>query len=351
MHQPNIRLYLILSGILVIILVAIFIIPLGRRGVNQPPGETVPTPTSIATAPIDEPGSTVATVDFTGVAEEELPDNVAEQTSQKQDLRYRTPLTLCTFVIDFGYNQLMLNVFKKMFGIAKKAILVFIVFASILTLFFYFINKDKITLTVDPTEQGRQQIYQIINDKQLKSSQGGQLFIALVLVLVAIGFMIMFRMKINAQTVISVENALPRIIIALILITFSYPIAGFMIDLMYLFFLLVVSVLSSVGIDNYTPANTYNLLNEYIAAGPGKLWPLNFNWLNTGNYLLAILPVGAGVLKFIAGFLVSFGLSKLFWNWTKLDMTVEGFKDTAVQVLSFGFGLGDLPSWIGTAIF
>jgi len=121
--------------------------------------------------------------------------------------------------------------------------------------------------------------------------------------------------------------------------------------MMYLFFLLVVSVLSSVGIDNYTPANTYNLLNEYIAAGPGKLWPLNFNWLNTGNYLLAILPVGAGVLKFIAGFLVSFGLSKLFWNWTKLDMTVEGFKDTAVQVLSFGFGLGDLPSWIGTAIF
>ena len=105
MHQPNIRLYLILSGILVIILVAIFIIPLGRRGVNQPPGETVPTPTSIATAPIDEHGSTVATVDFTGVAEEELPDNVAEQTSQKQDLRYRTPLTLSTFVIDFDYNQ------------------------------------------------------------------------------------------------------------------------------------------------------------------------------------------------------------------------------------------------------
>ena len=89
MHQPNIRLYLILSGILVVILVAVFIIPLGRRGVNQPPGETVPTPTSIATAPIDEPGSTVATVDFTGVAEEELPDNVAEQT----------------FVIDFDYNQ------------------------------------------------------------------------------------------------------------------------------------------------------------------------------------------------------------------------------------------------------
>src|SRR3990167_10961089 len=72
MHQPNIRLYLILSGILVVILVAVFIIPLGRRGVNQPPGETVPTPTSVATAQIDEHGSTVATVDFTGVAEVDL---------------------------------------------------------------------------------------------------------------------------------------------------------------------------------------------------------------------------------------------------------------------------------------
>lgn len=104
MHTPNIRLYFILSGILVIILVATFIISLSRRAVNQPPGETFPTPTFVETAPVDEHGS-IATVDFTGVAEEELPESLADQVSQKQDLRYRTPLTLSTFAIDFDYGQ------------------------------------------------------------------------------------------------------------------------------------------------------------------------------------------------------------------------------------------------------
>ncbi len=59
-------------------------------------------------------------------------------------------------------------------------------------------------------------------------------FILIVLVLITIGFMIMFRMKMNPQTVISVENALPKIITTLILITFSYPIVGLLIDLVYI---------------------------------------------------------------------------------------------------------------------
>jgi len=46
-------------------------------------------------------------------------------------------------------------------------------------------------------------------------------------------FMIMFRVRISPQTVITVQSALPKIIFTLILITFSYAIAGFLIDLMY----------------------------------------------------------------------------------------------------------------------
>gem|GEM_PF-624405 len=65
----------------------------------------------------------------------------------------------------------------------------------------------------------------------------------LVLVIVAIGFMIMFRAKINPQTVISIENSLPKIVIALILITFSFAIAGFLIDLMYIVIGMIVLLL------------------------------------------------------------------------------------------------------------
>jgi len=56
-------------------------------------------------------------------------------------------------------------------------------------------------------------------------------YLAFVVIFVVIGFMIMFRAKIDPQTVISIQNALPRIIVTLLLITFSYAIAGFIIDL------------------------------------------------------------------------------------------------------------------------
>jgi len=56
-------------------------------------------------------------------------------------------------------------------------------------------------------------------------------YLFFVIIFVVIGFMIMFRAKINPQTVIGIQNALPRIIVTLLLITFSYAIAGLIIDL------------------------------------------------------------------------------------------------------------------------
>lgn len=77
-------------------------------------------------------------------------------------------------------------------------------------------------------------------------------YFLLVVVLIAIGFMIMLRMKLNPQTVISVENALPKIVVSLILITFSFPIAGFLIDFMYFIIAFSLMTLGSntvLGVD------------------------------------------------------------------------------------------------------
>lgn len=54
-----------------------------------------------------------------------------------------------------------------------------------------------------------------------------------VLIVIVFAFMIMFRVKISPQVVITVQSFLPKIIGALILATFSFAIAGFVIDLMY----------------------------------------------------------------------------------------------------------------------
>ncbi|MCL5675959.1 MAG: hypothetical protein M1120_02430 [Patescibacteria group bacterium] len=56
-------------------------------------------------------------------------------------------------------------------------------------------------------------------------------YIFFVIIFVAVGFMIMFRFKINPQVVASVQDSLPKIVVALILVTLSYAIAGFMIDI------------------------------------------------------------------------------------------------------------------------
>src|SRR3989338_823903 len=67
------------------------------------------------------------------------------------------------------------------------------------------------------------------------------------LTLVVIGFMIMLRKKIDAQTIIGVEQALPNLVITLLLITFSYAIAGFVIDMIYFVIYFAIKLLALPG--------------------------------------------------------------------------------------------------------
>lgn len=55
-------------------------------------------------------------------------------------------------------------------------------------------------------------------------------YIFLVVALIIFGFMVMFRYQLDPRTVISVSDALPRVIIALVLITFSFTIPGLFMD-------------------------------------------------------------------------------------------------------------------------
>ncbi len=65
-----------------------------------------------------------------------------------------------------------------------------------------------------------------------------------VLIFVIVGFLIMFRQKVG-QTAITAQQAIPQIIMSLVLVTFSYAIAGLLIDLMYVLMALIVGVFAS----------------------------------------------------------------------------------------------------------
>lgn len=67
-------------------------------------------------------------------------------------------------------------------------------------------------------------------------------YLLFVVVFMVIGFLIMMRQKVGGQTVVTAQQAIPHIIIALILVTFSYAIAGLLIDLMYLVMYLLLAL-------------------------------------------------------------------------------------------------------------
>lgn len=78
-----------------------------------------------------------------------------------------------------------------------------------------------------------------------------------------IGLAIVFRVKIDARTVMTIQNQIPKIVMALIMVTFSYAIAGFLIDMMY-----VVTYLFIITFTSLTPthvdvnANVFSVLNR-----------------------------------------------------------------------------------------
>lgn len=101
----------------------------------------------------------------------------------------------------------------------------------------------------------------------------------LIIMMVLIGFMIMFRMKIDPRTVISIQAALPRIIMTVILITFSYAIVGILIDIMYLVMFLMITALNtavpfqnfSETVANYTGGSLSAIFSAMNTAGSGSI--------------------------------------------------------------------------------
>lgn len=112
-------------------------------------------------------------------------------------------------------------------------------------------------------------------------------YILLVLVFIVIGVGIMLRVNVDARSVMSIQNQLPKIIIGIILITFSYAIAGLIVDLMYVSMYLV-----------------YYLFYSYTQQGTGiEMGGLNPSHLQGANPLSAVGGIGGvgGIAEGVAG--------------------------------------------------
>ncbi len=103
-------------------------------------------------------------------------------------------------------------------------------------------------------------------------------YLVFVLVFVIYGFLIMFRVKINAQTTANIQSALPKIAIVLLTITFSYAIVGLAIDLSYVVTGVLWSILTQANIiADYSGAFGGNFLaihDGFAQFVSGRTWGL-----------------------------------------------------------------------------
>lgn len=88
-------------------------------------------------------------------------------------------------------------------------------------------------------------------------------YLAFTVIFIAVGFMVMFRQRLDAQTVVSVQSALPGLIIGLILVTFSYLIVGLIIDISFVSSQLTgVTIISSLPTKNDVTIEVIKTLNQ-----------------------------------------------------------------------------------------
>lgn len=110
-NGTNTKIYLAISGALIFLFILIIIIPFSKKtptqnGVNTPTSQPLPTSVEInPTASSVKQSNTTIPANFTGAAEEPIPQQIIDTAAQKKDLMQKIPLNLTSFSIDFNYGQ------------------------------------------------------------------------------------------------------------------------------------------------------------------------------------------------------------------------------------------------------
>ncbi len=119
MDSQNIKVYLAISGALIILLILIIVIPFTKKPSSLTPNSLVPSPysplpTTVETNPsannnqspnTNNPTPVTIKAGFTGALDEPIPQQIVDLAAQKKDLKSKVPLSLSTFSIDFDYSQ------------------------------------------------------------------------------------------------------------------------------------------------------------------------------------------------------------------------------------------------------
>jgi len=162
-------------------------------------------------------------------------------------------------------------------------------------------------------------------------------YLGFVVIMIVVGFMIMFRNKLGGQTLVTLGNTLPRIVVSLVLVTFSFAIAGIIIDIAGVMMSVIKSLLGS-GI----PVHDIGALTWQAGGKAGSI----FGGGGIAGIVLGIVnPIFGtiGIISLIGGIIISgaafMGAIKLWLALVKSYMALL----LNVIVAPFSIMFGSMP--------
>lgn len=183
-------------------------------------------------------------------------------------------------------------------------------------------------------------------------------YLIFVILFIVIGFMIMFRQKIG-QTAVTVQQAIPNIIVSLIFVTFSYAIAGLAIDLMYLVMYLLVGMFSGAQAQDIMQYSFFDLGWSVLTGQNGSgeaaftavfdnidsVVKAAINMDGIGDAIGWVSGITASVIMAVA---VLIGVFKLFFELLKTYITIVLSIAFAPLILMMGAlpGRNAFKTWI-----
>lgn len=180
-----------------------------------------------------------------------------------------------------------------------------------------------------------------------------------IIITLVIGFMIMMRQKVGGQAAVTAQQAIPNVVIALIGVTFSYAVAGFMIDLMYVFMYLIAGLFSetvsseaitknilelgfSLFVGQGVFSNSYEAVGSFVESALGSgtgteiaklVTGLSFAIIIAFAYLFAIISLYFELLKTYVSIIISIVLSPLLLMLGALPGRNDVFQDWVKSLL------------------
>lgn len=155
-------------------------------------------------------------------------------------------------------------------------------------------------------------------------------YLILILVFLVIGLGIMLRIHIDPRTVMTIQNQIPKIIIGIVLVTFSFAIAGLLIDVMFVATYLFASVItgSVVGVDALKGIN-FNF--ESVISAPNPFSAANSAF--DGGVLSVASQTSSGFAEVVKSIFTGPSLS--FSNGGLVGDIIGGIVGIIVNILAF----------------